>query len=114
MSFFSSFLNREEGFKSINSQDFENAINSSNNAVLLDVRTKEEHNNERIANSILIDIYKPDFQKQIDKLDRNKQYYVYCHSGSRSYSACQLMVKMGFDQIYNLQNGIIGWRGEVV
>lgn len=33
----------------------------------------------------------------------------YCHSGVRSMHACELMAQHGFDQLYNLQGGILAW-----
>lgn len=97
----------------LNADSFAQKINDDSNAVVLDVRTHDEHLEARIPNSILIDIYKHDFLTNIDRLDRSKNYYVYCRSGSRSYSAAQEMMKMGFQNVYNLEDGIIGWNGEV-
>jgi rhodanese-related sulfurtransferase len=33
----------------------------------------------------------------------------YCHSGVRSAHACAYMAEQGFDQLYNLQGGILAW-----
>ena len=92
---------------------FAEKINQHENAVILDVRTHEEYRSERIPNSVLIDIYKPDFLENIEKLDRSKSYFVYCRSGNRSYMAANEMMRMGFVSVFNLQNGIISWEGDV-
>jgi rhodanese-related sulfurtransferase len=34
-------------------------------------------------------------------------------SGNRSHHAGVAMLKMGFEKVYNLAPGIIGWQGEV-
>jgi rhodanese-related sulfurtransferase len=60
-----------------------------------------------------MDIYKPDFVTGIEKLDRSKSYYVYCHSGSRSYAAANQMIQMGFQNVYNLESGIVSWQGNI-
>ena len=48
----------------------------------------------------------------IQKLDKNKNYYVYCHSGVRSVQACQIMKSFGFENLYNLLGGISEWTGQ--
>lgn len=97
----------------LDSASFDKQSKEDSNAVLLDVRTPMEHTEARIPNSILIDVYNPNFLKEIDKLDRKKSYYIYCRSGNRSYGAAREMLKMGFEKVFNLKNGIIGWTGEV-
>ena len=84
------------------------------NAVILDVRTPEEFDEVRIPNSKNIDFYNPEyFMDEIQKLDRELSYYVYCRSGVRSANSCQLMNELGFKKVYNLLGGIIEWNGEV-
>lgn len=84
------------------------------NAVILDVRTEEEVEESRIPNSINIDIYKGQgFLDELEKLDKNKSYYVYCKSGGRSNQACLLMGQLGFEKAYNLLGGITEWTGDV-
>lgn len=84
------------------------------NAVILDVRTEEEVQESRIPNSINIDIYKGQgFLDELEKLDKNKSYYVYCKSGGRSNQACLLMGQLGFEKAYNLLGGITEWTGDV-
>jgi rhodanese-related sulfurtransferase len=98
--------------ENLNAKTFEEKILEDKNAILLDVRTSMEHQIVRIPNSILIDINNPMFAQEVDKLDKNKSYYVYCRSGNRSYHAGNYMLKTGLEKVYNLQPGIIGWQGE--
>jgi rhodanese-related sulfurtransferase len=98
--------------ENLDANTFEKKLAEDKNAVLLDVRTPMEHQMVRIPNSILIDINNPMFMEEIGKLDKNKSYYVYCRSGSRSLHAGNYMLKAGFEKVYNLQTGIIGWKGK--
>ena len=91
---------------------FEKRVTEDKEAILLDVRTPMEHQMVRIPNSILIDINSPTFMQEIEKLDKNKSYYVYCRSGNRSFHAGNYMLKAGFEKVYNLEPGIIGWQGQ--
>ena len=98
--------------ENLDAKTFEQKMAGDKDAVLLDVRTPMEHQMVRIPNSILIDINNPMFMQEVDKLDKNKSYYVYCRSGNRSYHAGNYMLKIGFEKVYNLEPGIIGWNGK--
>ena len=54
------------------------------------------------------------FIDEINTLNKNKSYYVYCRSGARSAQAVQLMRDLGFNETYNLLGGILDWKGEVL
>ena len=84
------------------------------NAVILDVRTQSEIEEGIIPNAIHIDIYQGQgFIDQLNELDKTKNYYVYCRSGSRSRQACSIMNRLGFQNAYNLMGGILDWKGEI-
>ncbi|HEY7750989.1 MAG TPA: rhodanese-like domain-containing protein [Ignavibacteriaceae bacterium] len=100
-------------FGNLDADTFHEMISKDPDAILIDVRTPFENNQARIPNSVLIDINNPSFPEEIDKLDKSKNYFLYCRSGSRSYYACAYMKKIGFNNVYNLKPGIIGWKGEI-
>ncbi len=81
----------------------------SGDFVILDIRTPEEFNAGRIAGSINIDFYEANFASELDKLDKDKTYFVYCHSGNRSGSAMGTMRDLGFIDVYDLDGGIQAW-----
>ena len=88
---------------------------NDDNAVVLDVRTEAEVAEGIIPNAIHIDIYRgQEFINEIEALDKDKNYFVYCRSGNRSGQACQIMEQLGFDNAYNLEGGMLEWVGDVV
>jgi len=94
-------------------EDWVKQLEEDNNSVVLDVRTQEEVNLGFIPNAINIDIYKGQgFIYKLEELDKTKNYYVYCRSGSRSGQACAIMNQLGFDNAFNLVGGFIEWQGE--
>ena len=93
----------------LDSSEFSLKLKEDNNAVLLDIRTPREYNQGHIPNSTLLNIYHPSFLNEVQKLDKSKNYYLYCRSGNRSYQAGQLMIKLGFSIVYNLRSGILDW-----
>lgn len=111
--FFSNLFGGNSGFENLDSEAFEEQIKNDPDAVLVDVRTEAEHYDARIPDSILIDLMNPHFMHEIEKLDKSKNYYLYCRSGNRSYHAAKEMARVGFEKVYNLAPGIIGWSGEI-
>ncbi|HTG67185.1 MAG TPA: rhodanese-like domain-containing protein [Flavobacterium sp.] len=96
-------------------EDWIAQLEADENAVILDVRTEDECDEGIIPNAINIDIHKGQaFIDEIEKLDKSKNYYVYCRSGARSAKACSIMNELGFDNAYNLLGGMLDWEGEVV
>ncbi|PKG51094.1 rhodanese-like domain-containing protein [Olleya sp. 1-3] len=89
-------------------------LEKDDNAVILDVRTEGEVADGKIPNTLHIDIYKGQgFVDDLQKLDKSKNYYVYCRSGGRSAQACAVMNQLGFENAYNLMGGFNEWNGEV-
>ena len=98
----------------INQNTWRSQLESEEDFIILDVRTSEEFQELRLPNSINIDFYNPqDFMQELEKLDKSKSYYVYCRTGSRSATTCDLMKEIGFVKTYNLLGGITEWKGEV-
>ena len=77
--------------------------------VVLDIRTPEEFNEARLANAINVDYYDADFADQLDGLDKNAPYVMYCRSGNRSSEAVQTMKDLGFVEVYEIDGGIVNW-----
>lgn len=78
--------------------------------VLLDVRTPEEFSDGHLKNAANINFHNDTFEEEIDELDKRKKYLVYCRSGNRSRQAMFLMRDLGFEEVYNLERGIIDWK----
>jgi len=77
--------------------------------VVLDVRTPEEFQSERLEGAIMIDYYSAEFTARINELDRDTPYVVYCRSGNRSRSAVNIMEELGFTDVSEVRGGINAW-----
>jgi len=88
--------------------------NNKNNPdfVIIDVRTPEEFASEHIENALNIDYYSETFRDELNKLDKNKTYLVYCRSGGRSGNASTIMKELNFREAYNMLGGINVWKSE--
>ena len=103
------FFNSNKGYENINSQKFNEIMESNKDAIILDVRTSGEYRQGAIPGAKNIDIMSPAFQQQISALDKEKTYLVYCRSGNRSGQACQIMSGAGFTSLYNLSGGVMSY-----
>ena len=61
------------------------------------------------SEALEIDFYKENFLEEIAKLDKNKKYLLYCHSGNRSGQALKIFRQLGFAEAYDLDGGISNW-----
>ena len=80
--------------------------------VIIDVRTPEEFAEGHVEQATNIDYYSETFRDELNNLDKNKTYLVYCRSGNRSGNALNIMAELNFREVYNMSGGIIAWNAE--
>lgn len=90
--------------------EFSKKINSISKPVIIDVRTPEEFSKGHLAHAVNFDWNSKNFETQIAKLDKSKDYFLYCLSGSRSADASEDLRKEGFKKVFDLDGGILKWR----
>lgn len=78
-------------------------------AVIIDVRSPQEYREGHIDGAISIPEY--DIKKEAEKriINKNKDIVVYCSSGGRSKKAQKQLKKLGYNQVYNLYNGLTNY-----
>ena len=100
--------------KELSQEEWKENLRNDPDAVILDVRTEIEVEEGYIPGAKNLDIYRgQEFLEELEKLDKSKNYYIYCRSGARSSQACSLMDQMGFNKTFNLLGGFSEWEGEV-
>lgn len=101
--------------KNLSQNEWQEAVAEDKNAVVIDVRTVEECREGMIEKAINLNIIHTDnFISEVEKMDRSKNYYLYCAAGGRSGNACALMTEMGFENVFNLMGGFSCWCGNIV
>lgn len=95
----------EEAYKKISDS-------KGNKTIVIDVRESSEFSGRlgHIENSILVPIRLLQFKMQDLEEYKNKEVIVVCHSGARSYSACNMLKRHGFENVYNLRGGMLSWK----
>ena len=98
----------------LSQEEWAEQLKGDDNALILDVRTPEEVEEGYIPGATHIDMYLGQgFLDEVEKLDLDKNFYVYCRSGKRSGQACAILNSLGVENTYNLEGGFNDWEGEV-
>ena len=85
-----------------------NIMKQNPTSILLDVRSSQEFSEGHLENAINIPVY--NLKEKIADKVKNKEniIFVYCSSGHRSKRAKELLQKYGYENVYNLKNGLDG------
>ena len=100
-----------DNFEALNKQDFKNELEKGN-TILIDVRTPEELTEHWIIseNQKHIVYWSPDFETELNRLDKSKKYLIYCWHGARSNITKQIMKDNWFNYVKDLAWGISNWN----
>ncbi|NDW09477.1 CoA-disulfide reductase [Dysgonomonas sp. 520] len=71
--------------------------------ILLDTRSKNEHEMGNIKGSINIPL--DDLRNRLTEIPKDKKIILYCAVGKRGYVASRILTQNGYDNIYNLSGG---------
>ncbi len=106
---FESLLGRTDA--RINCQELKELLSGKNGkegadsgCVLLDVREEWEYRFVRFPGAIHIPLSR--LPANLERIPKNRQVIVYCHTGIRSLLACYLLIQNGFPDVRNLEGGI--------
>ena len=91
----------------MNVQELDERIKAGNAPQIIDVREPNEFAYARIPGAVLRPL--GEFREWAQELDKDQEYVLQCHSGSRSWQAAYLLERMGFTKVYNLSGGIDAW-----
>ena len=105
---FDIFKTTPKNYENLDGNAFKAKFTNTPKAELLDVRTADEFKGGSIPDARNLDIMTGELQAALGKLDKDKEYFVFCRSGNRSGSACKLMAEQGF-KVYNLAGGVGAW-----
>lgn len=89
----------------------ENAFTRLGLIKIIDVRGSDEYNNElgHIPNSHLSTLG-TQLDEELNQTDKSMEIIFVCRSGKRSAEATQLAINKGFQNVSNLQGGMIRWN----
>jgi len=86
-------------------------IDANSELQIVDVRRPDEFEAGHLKNAVLVTWGEEGFEKEaLAKLSKDKPVLVYCRSGRRSTAATEVLRKLGFKELHNLDGGITAWQ----
>ena len=91
---------------SISIEEANQIIANNENTVLIDVRSNQEYKEYHLDGAICIPNY--EIQNKIEEEVENKDTIIilYCQSGMRSKKAMEILLEKGYQNVYNIKNGL--------
>lgn len=98
-----------QGYGSVSPTEAVRLINDDD-TLILDVREDAELNSGVIGSAKHIPL--GHLGKRLEEISayKDKKVLAYCRSGNRSGTACGILRKNDFKEVYNLSGGIMAWR----
>lgn len=88
-------------------------IMENEDLLLIDCREQNEWDNGHIKQAQLMPLSQFEQEcKKLDTVDKGKQIVIQCRSGKRSMQACQFLEGLGFNNLHNLDGGILDWEAQ--
>lgn len=97
-------------YQSITMPEFEQLVKQGEVSIL-DVREPNEFSGGHIKEAVLMPLNS--IPEQLDQLNKEKEYYIICHSGMRSVSASAFLAEEGYS-VTNVMGGMSAWKGESI
>lgn len=106
----STFCHAQTAVKNVDAATFKKYMDQKQ-TVVIDLRTPDEINRKgMIKGAQQIDFLDNNAEAAIQKLDRQKTYLIYCAGGGRSGDCGEMMEKLGFRSVINLEKGFDDWK----
>lgn len=99
-------------FKSFDIDESVKEFEKTKDAVLLDVREKDEYEEGHIPQAINLPLSRLESDCEKVLTDKDKKIFVYCLSGARSGQAEKILRNKGFTDIENI-GGFMDYSGEI-
>ena len=98
-------------YKSVNNLQAQRLINEVKDLLIIDVRRFSEYKVSKIPNARNIPV--EELEWEIEELQeyKDKPILIYCKAGHKSALACEMLEEEGFNNLYNLGQGILGYTG---
>lgn len=99
-------------FQSISAADAKKMMESGQDIKIVDVRTKDEYAEGHIKDAVLLPVAEIELEAEDVLEDKGQAVLVYCRSGVKSRIASQLLVELGYTDVYEF-GGILNWPYEI-
>ncbi|WDV44805.1 FAD-dependent oxidoreductase [Clostridiaceae bacterium M8S5] len=91
-------------FKQVHASDVRDLIEQG--AFIVDAREQKEYEQSHIKGAVNIPLSQ--FRQRLDEFPKDKEIYIHCRSGQRSYNMVLALSHLGFDKVNNISGGFMG------
>ncbi|MCZ0717430.1 rhodanese-like domain-containing protein [Aerococcus kribbianus] len=96
--------------KQVTVEEFHQIVQDGQAPNILDVRPKELYDKGHVPGAVHFPL--SEIEDNLDKLDKDKAYYVICHDGKGSKQGTKILDQHGFDAT-NVEKGVPDYPGEL-
>lgn len=93
----------------ITAEELNQKMTGHTDFLLVDVRTPDEYSQGHIPGAILLPVDTISDAGTALLPDKTAEIVLYCHSGMRSKKALKKLAAMGYSNLTDLKDGIMGW-----
>ncbi len=96
-------------YNDLNIETFQSQFESGASGAFqfVDVREQDEYAEGHIPGAVNIPL--TEFMARVDEVSEDEPVVLVCNTGVRSSQAALFLVSMGYEDIYNLDDGTKGW-----
>lgn len=96
--------------KTMSVDELKRKMDAGETFTLIDCREQNEWDQGHIPGAKLIPLSR--FNEHISELKNSDEIILQCRSGVRSLKACQILLENDFENLANLEGGILDWENK--
>lgn len=106
------FINKPQQGLEVNSHELRDLLTKEPQPILIDVREPAEYKEVAIPGSVLIPLGELETSPKLTEIAKDAPIVMVCRSGRRSAFGQQILLDIGYNEVYNLTGGILEWGQE--
>jgi len=106
-------MNQDSQVPEITPTELKARIDAGDVPLLIDVREAHEIEIADLPEHGQLRIPTGEFARRVSEIDPDTEVVVYCRSGARSAWAVAILLQHGYENVFNMTGGVLGWRLEV-
>lgn len=95
--------------KEINAPQLAELLDQKADIQVVDIRQPAEVTSGTVPGAEMMPMHT--IPLRIQEIKQDKPVVLVCRSGARSAQACMFLAQNGFENVYNLRGGMMGWAG---
>jgi rhodanese-related sulfurtransferase len=96
------------GIQQVDVQDLYQKINDNTDIIILDIRPKEQYDQEKIISAINIPFN--ELEERKNELDQTTPIYLMCNTGTQTLNAYALLQHYKYNNVFHVRGGMQSWK----